>query len=60
MRKSLILRRETLAALTTDELAGVAGGDATGGCPYTMRLGECLSFYQYCGTGQETTTCPTN
>ncbi len=57
MRPSLTLRREILAALTTDELAHVAGGDATGGCPYTMRVTECLSLYQYCGTGQETTTC---
>lgn len=57
MRTSLTLRRETLASLTTDELAVVAGGDATGGCPRTMRIAECLSFYEYCGTGQETTNC---
>lgn len=57
MRKSLSLRRETLASLTRDELADVAGADATGGCPYTMRLTQCLSFYEYCGTGQETTGC---
>ena len=57
MRKRLTLRRETIAALTADELTAVAGGDATGGCPRTLHLGECLSFYQYCGTGQETTTC---
>ena len=30
MRTSLTLRRETLASLTTDELAGVAGGDGDG------------------------------
>lgn len=57
MRTSLTLRRETLASLTTDELAGVAGAEATGGCPRTMRVFECLSFYEYCGTGQETTAC---
>ena len=57
MRKSLTLHRETLASLTTDELVAVAGAEATGGCPRTMRLAECLSFYEYCGTGQETTTC---
>lgn len=57
MRTNLTLRRETLASLTTDELAGVAGGDATGGCPRTLRITDCLSFYQYCGTGQETTAC---
>lgn len=57
MRRTLTLRRETLAPLTADELATVAGGDATGGCPRTMRLPECLSLYQYCGTGQETTAC---
>ncbi|HEV2891903.1 MAG TPA: class I lanthipeptide [Frankiaceae bacterium] len=57
MRKTLSLRRETLAALTADELTAVAGGDATGGCPRTLRLAECLSFYEACGTGQETTTC---
>lgn len=57
MRRSLTLRRETLTPLAADELAAVAGADATGGCPYTMRLAECLSFYEYCGTGQETTGC---
>ena len=61
MRKRLTLRRETLAELTADDLMAVAGGDATGGCPRTMRVGDCLgqllSFYQYCGTGQETTAC---
>lgn len=57
MRKSLTLHRETLTPLAADELAAVAGGDATGGCPRTMRLAECLSFYEYCGTGQETTAC---
>lgn len=57
MRKSLTLRRETLAALTPDELAVVAGGDATGGCPRTLHIADCLSFYEYCGTGPETTSC---
>ena len=57
MRTRLTLRRETLASLTTDELTAVAGGDATGGCPRTMRVAECLSLYQYCGTGPETTAC---
>ncbi|HEU0131548.1 MAG TPA: hypothetical protein VFQ85_11230 [Mycobacteriales bacterium] len=57
MRRTLTLRRETLAALTTNELTSVAGGDATGGCPRTLHVAECLSFYEYCGTGPETTVC---
>lgn len=57
MRRSLTLRRESLTALTPEALAAVAGGDATGGCPRTFHLPECLSFYEYCGTGPETTNC---
>ena len=57
MRKRLTLRRETIAALTADELTAVAGGDATGGCPRSLHITECLSFYEYCGTGPDTTAC---
>ncbi len=57
MRKRLTLRRETIAALTADQLTAVAGGDATGGCPRTLHIAECLSFYEYCGTGPDTTSC---
>ncbi|HEX8003361.1 MAG TPA: class I lanthipeptide [Mycobacteriales bacterium] len=57
MRRKLTLRRETLAPLSAEDLAVVAGGDATGGCPFTMHLKECLSLYEACGTGPETTSC---
>jgi hypothetical protein len=57
MKRTLTLRRETLVSLTSDELGAVAGAEATGGCPQTLRIKECLSFYEYCGTGQETTAC---
>jgi hypothetical protein len=57
MRRNLTLRRETLAPLSSEELVAVAGADATGGCPWTFHIRECLSFYDECGTGQETTTC---
>ncbi|HEU0131541.1 MAG TPA: hypothetical protein VFQ85_11195 [Mycobacteriales bacterium] len=46
MRRTLNLRRETLAPLTTDELAEIAGAavDATGGCPETFYVLRCLSL----------------
>jgi hypothetical protein len=46
MRKTLTLRRETLAPLTADDLASVAGAAvaATGGCPWTFHVRECLSL----------------
>ena len=45
MRRTLTLRRETLAALTSDELAAVAAGvEATGGCPRSFRVRECLTM----------------
>lgn len=55
MKRSLSLKRETLADLTTDELTAVAGGDATGGCPYrtsggcpTTPIAYCLSLGPTC------------
>ncbi len=46
----LTIRRETLAELTTEELAGVAGGityGCTGGIP-TRPLLECMSIRPVC------------
>ncbi len=49
MRRSLTLVRETLAPLSTDDLAGVAGGVlAAGGGPWTFRVRECLSIDDGC------------
>lgn len=48
MRRTLTLRGETLAPLTVDELTAVAGGDATGGCPWTFHVRECLSIDPGC------------
>ncbi|HEU0131540.1 MAG TPA: class I lanthipeptide [Mycobacteriales bacterium] len=43
--RTLTLRRETLAPLTTDQLAEVAGAAAaTGGCPFTFHVRDCLSL----------------
>lgn len=49
MRK-LTLNRETLAQLTSDDLAAVGGAGvaATGGCPWTFRVRECLSLEDTC------------
>lgn len=48
MRRSLTLVREALAPLPTEDLSVVAGGGATGGCPYTFRVRECLSIEYRC------------
>lgn len=50
MRKRLTLTRETLAQLTNDDLAAVAGAaaPATGGCPWSFRVWECLSLDYSC------------
>lgn len=45
MRRRLTLARETLAPLTNDDLAAVAGADAlTPGCPTYFPLRNCLTF----------------
>jgi hypothetical protein len=45
MRRSLALSRETLAELTAADLAAVDGGAAaTGGCPRSIHVDECLSL----------------
>jgi len=43
----LTLKREALAELTGDELAGVvaAANDATPSCPLTIRISELLNCY---------------
>lgn len=47
MKRTLSLKRETLAELTHAELAGVvpAANDATPGCPLMIRISELLNCY---------------
>lgn len=49
---TLRLDRETLAELTPEDLTAVVGGDATGGCPRTFRVKECLTMSPTCWTEQ--------
>lgn len=50
MTRTLRLSRETLADLTPEDLAVVVGGAATGGCPWTFRVRECLTTSPTCWT----------
>lgn len=47
---TLRLDRETLAELTTEDLTAVVGGEATGGCPRTFRVKECVTLSPTCFT----------
>lgn len=46
--RTLRLNRETVAELTAEDLAAVVGGDATGGCPRSFRVWECVSVVTTC------------
>lgn len=50
MTRTLRLGRETLTELTADDLSAVVGGEATGGCPRTFRVRECLTLTPTCWT----------
>lgn len=50
MTRTLRLTRETLTDLTPEDLAAVVGGDATGGCPRSFRIRECLTTEPTCWT----------
>lgn len=50
MTRTLRLNRETLAELTPEDLAAVVGAEATGGCPRSFRIKECLTTSPTCWT----------
>lgn len=50
MKRSLRLTRETLIELTADDLTAVVGAEATGGCPRSLRIKECLTTSPTCWT----------
>jgi len=53
MRRRLTLTIETLTQLPSDDLASVGGAAlaATGGCPFTFHVNECVSAVLCNGTG---------
>ena len=50
MRRTLVLKKETLTELAAAELAGVAGGQATPTCPTF----ECTELTSYCESANYT------
>lgn len=53
MTRRLALTRETLAELTTDDLAAVAAGEAITNreqCGHTFPVKDCFSLYRTCWT----------